>query len=117
MTAELTAGSKFRASFLEQYELDDAGDHVTLDALTHLADEIEVLEARLKEDGPIVQGSASQPIAHPALHALRQHRQSFERLLLRLKEEPATKETTSQKAARAGRTRWQKNGTQREQVR
>ena len=114
MTAEPTAGSKFRSAFLEQYELDDAGDHVTLDALCHLADEIADLEQRLKQDGPIVQGSASQPIAHPALSALRSHRQTWERLFMRLKEEDGTKETPSQQKARAARTRWAKNGTPRE---
>lgn len=109
-----SASEKFRADFLAAFELDDPSDEATLDACCHLLEEIATLEERLSADGPIVTGSAGQPISHPALAALRNHRTTFERLLIRLKEDPATKETPTQQKARAARTRWQKNGTPRE---
>lgn len=100
------AGDRFRQQFLEDFEIQDASDAATLDSCCALLDEIERMEQALERDGYFVTGSADQLIAHPALNSLRQHRQTFERLLARLKEDPDKKESPSQKKARAARTRW-----------
>lgn len=73
------------------------------------ADDVQRLETVVKEKGPMVKGSAGQPVVNPAVVEARQGRLAINRLLGELsipdaEEEPRT--AASRRSQHAANTRW-----------
>src|SRR5829696_3998293 len=100
----LSRGEKFSRDVLADLEPNDPAAMTLLDACVQTLDELEALEADVRERGVTVMGARGQPIQHPALSAIARHRQLLARLLGDLL--PANKETQTEAARRAARARW-----------
>ncbi len=107
MTRRMTAGDKFKRDFLAEFQSDRTVDLQAVDVAAALLDEIEAMEAKIAEDGLVVDGSQGQPVAHPLVAQVRLHRKSLTDLLRTL--------TPDGSASNAGRSlaqkKWQKNGS------
>ena len=92
------------------FELDER-EEALLALAARQGDDVAKLEALVKRDGPMVVGSAGQPVLHPAVAEIRQGRATISRLLGQLElpdaeEEPRTE--AGRRAQRAARARWQR---------
>ncbi|WP_030543104.1 hypothetical protein [Streptomyces albus] len=84
----------------------EPGELVLLEAACRLVDHVDVMEAALAEQGPVVKGSRGQPAASPLLREIRAHRLAVTRILRQLMaaapaEEEGERLTPSQRGRRA----------------
>ncbi len=107
----MTSGQALRKRILEDVEPDDVSGEVLLDAIASTADLVERLEAAITKEGVTIKGARGQIIAHPALTPLAK----YQRLLVELVDKafPGSGETVTQRAARAARVRWLREGVRR----
>lgn len=116
---ELVRGGRGRRLWLaviREFDLDDREMVILAEAAATL-DRIDGLNALVEADGPMVPGSAGQPVLHPALGEQRQQRVVLARLLGQLDLPAAVAEPaegdgvvsiTSKLARRAARARWRR---------
>jgi len=104
----MAPGAKFRKAFRKAYVVDDPGGLALLEHACAALDRISDLEAVLVADGLVATGSTGQPVAHPALDAIRKERDSFARLLRDLEPPPEPKGSGGASAAGKSlvRARW-----------
>jgi hypothetical protein len=103
-----TAGEAFLAALGKAgYEADDVVAEQRLAQISRTIDELALLEVAVDKAGVLIDGARGQQVANPALAAIARHRTLLDKLLTQAFEDDT--ETTSQKAARAARTRWAKN--------
>ncbi len=98
-------GDELRAAITAAFEVDTVDGRALLDLMCRTADEVAQLEAAIDEHGPVIPGARGQLVRNPALDAVVKHRRLLADLIARGFPE-AKGETKSQKAARAARTRW-----------
>ena len=101
-----TRGRRFWRSTTKDFEPSSSEFELVVEVCRFL-DEIEALEAGVREQGVTVEGSRGQPRPHPALGELRQHRLALGRLLAQLDfpDEVLDSPATS-RARKAAETRW-----------
>lgn len=101
-----TRGERFRLAVEGEFDnLDDPTVVALLDQLAHLLDECESMEAKIAEDGVVIEGARGQRREHPLLGALVKHRALFARLAGDLFPDERVESTTA-KARRAAHVRW-----------
>ncbi|ALO09995.1 hypothetical protein AQF52_4401 [Streptomyces venezuelae] len=93
------------AGTVEDNEL-EPGELVLLEAACRLVDQVDVMEAAVAEQGPVVKGSRGQPAASPLLREIRAHRLAITRILRQLMaaapaEEGGERLTASERGRRA----------------
>jgi hypothetical protein len=104
----MSAGSDFRASVADALTLEGA-DPVwlaVLDQAVAAIDDLELLDASIKEQGLTIVGSKGQPAVCPLLPERRQTRLAVARLLQQLG--LADTATTSDRQRKAANARWSK---------
>ena len=80
------------ADVAQGWEL-DARDRAQLGSACRLADAAALLEEVVERDGVMAKGSTGQPVVHPALIELRQHRAAIAALLARVELAPPEQRT------------------------
>ena len=102
--AEETTGDRFRAQVLADYEITGVGAETLITQIARTLEELELLEASVRDEGVLLAGARGQKVANPALAAASRHRQTLARLIVAAF--PSEHESVSEQAARAARTRW-----------
>jgi hypothetical protein len=105
----------FKKQVLDEYVLTPA-EMVLLDSATMLLAEIEMMQLALADSDIVVTGSTGQPVTHPLVGELRQHRLAFASIVRRMQlpdvsvvdDEKAM--ARSMKARKAARARWGMGG-------
>ncbi|RTL03903.1 MAG: hypothetical protein EKK62_17355 [Acidimicrobiia bacterium] len=102
--------ARFWSDTVATYEL-SASELLILEDACREVDVVDKLEAEMRTNDLLVEGSMGQPVANPLLGELRQHRALMARLLKQLDlsaddEEPAKSRSTS--ARSAAQARWQR---------
>ena len=99
-------GRRFWRSVALEFE-PSASETELVTEVCRLLDEIDVLEAGVREQGVTVTGSRGQPRPHPSLSELRQHRLAVGRLLAQLNFPDADVDSpTTSRARKAAESRW-----------
>ena len=83
------------------------------EAFERTREELAFLEAAVRVDGPTIKGARGNVVAHPALAAIARHRKTLADLVKAL---DPNAESTSDKARRAAKARWENARHPRDRV-
>ena len=99
-----TTGDAFRARVLADYEVSGLGAELLITQIARTLEELESLEADVRDRGVAIAGARGNAVANPSLAAIARHRTMLGRLVSAAF--PSEHESASEAAARAARTRW-----------
>lgn len=96
------------------WELDERELHL-LESACCVRDQIDTLDGRVAEDGPLVTGTRGAALVHPGLQEARQLRLVELRLLrsIQLTDPTADETPTTSRARKAANARWHREGSTR----
>jgi hypothetical protein len=99
-------GARLRKEIDAEYDIQGVAAETLVDAICDTADELEAFEQALASEGPLITGARGQKVANPAVAGIVRHRALLARLLQQAF--PQEHETTTERAKRAAKARWQK---------
>jgi hypothetical protein len=88
-------------------------ERLRIEQIAALLDRIDEYEAKVRQDGPMIEGQRGIQKSHPLIAEVRQLRQTVGRMLRDLDPEPES--ITTIRARRAADARWNREGSQTRQ--
>jgi hypothetical protein len=101
----VTDREQFEQWVAEKFEEPEGDQALVLSQISRLLREVETMNARVREDGPMIEGPRGLPVAHPLLKTMRDHSVVVTRLLQSL---GVNETTVTRKARQAANARWNK---------